>query len=70
MYLIETLTEDVAEQATMKKPSGPGFTKEEAEQAEKMQVWGTNFSDLGKDFCEFKLLKDGEVFATERVEGY
>ena len=70
MYLIETLTEDVAKQATMKKPSGPGFTKEEAEQADKMEIWGTHFADPSDDFCEFKLFKDGEEFATERVEGY
>lgn len=49
----------------------PGFPMEQVEQADTMELWGTKFSDdNAPDYCEFRLLKGDEVFATKRIDGY
>lgn len=69
MYLIKE-TED-KKKMVERPPFGPGFSQDRADQAVKMQVWGTSFSDPGPDYCKFKLLdEDDRVIDTQRVDGY
>lgn len=52
-------------------PYGPGFSSEKADAAEHMEVWGTNFSAPGPDYCEFRLFNEkGLVIASHRAEGF
>jgi hypothetical protein len=51
-------------------PFGPGFAPEEVERAEYMEIWGSSFDESGTDYCLFKLFKNGENFAVQRVHGY
>jgi hypothetical protein len=56
--------------ATEGKPFGPAFDLDKAEQADKLEVWGSSANDSGPDYCEFRLIKDNETIFTERVGGY
>jgi hypothetical protein len=63
----ETRTEFVQEAA--RSPLGPCFEKRAAYYADKMEVWGSSFTDEGEDFCEFRLFF-GKKFITKRMNGY
>jgi hypothetical protein len=69
-YLVETKTGEAVLTAATTDPFGPRFTAEQAEGADKMEVWGSSFADPGPDWCEFRLFKAGEQVATKRTEGY
>ena len=56
--------------ATEARPYGPGFTEEEAEKADTLKILGSDFADVGPDFCEFRLIKDDEVIQTKQLKGY
>jgi len=61
----------VVKAATEKAPFGPGFSKEEAETATRMEVHGSSFNDSGADWTEFRLIgAKGNVFKKRRVGGY
>jgi len=49
---------------------GVKFSDDEIAQADRMEVWGSSFKDPGPDFCEYRLVKDGETFAKQRTEAY
>lgn len=71
MYLSKTYTnDDLYIQATMSKPFGPDFSKEQLKDANSMEIWHSSFSDEGDDFTEFRLLKDGKTVHTKRIQGY
>lgn len=53
-----------------KKPSGAGCSPEQIEGCDRLEVWGTSFTDPGPDYTEFRFFKDGVPVRTERVEGY
>jgi len=40
--------------------------------SEKCEIWGTDFQESGKDFCEFRFFKKDEVlpFITKKQMGY
>jgi hypothetical protein len=68
-YLIE-LTED-KQRMTAPLPMGPGFTAEQADNAVRMETWGSSFRDPGPDWCEFRLFDaNNKVVAIRRTEGY
>lgn len=68
MHLITTTSSKLDMLAP--KPFGPGFTAEEAESADCLEVHGTGFSEGVLDFVEFRLLKQGEVTQKRKVNGY
>ena len=77
MYMIEKFTraaighKDFEEKVVTPLPMGPNFSKEHAEQATSLELWGTSFSDQGADYCEWRLYDaDGVLVDRKRVEGY
>lgn len=56
---------------TARAPFGPGFSAAKADAAERMEVWGSSFSDPGPDYCEFRLFdSEGRQIDRRRVDGY
>jgi hypothetical protein len=52
-------------------PFGPGFSEDVAEKTERLEVWGSSFSDPGPDFCVFKAFDSaGTAVAEIRCAGY
>ena len=71
MYLHEKLEGNaMKDKAVRQPPFGGGFSKEQADQADALEIWASGFSDPGPDFCEVRLLKGGKVFATKTIDGY
>ena len=73
MYLHSTYLQqdDIVQQACTKPPFGPGFSQDAAKKAAKMEVWATNFTDPGEDYCLFKLFDAaGTVIGENRVDGF
>jgi len=76
VYLIKAWyqKEEIVEKGIQLNPFGPGFSQEQVEQAERMEVWGSSDAcpgmGEGDDYCEFLLFKKNEKFATKRVAGY
>ena len=62
-------TQEIIDEATRSVPFGPGFSRELAVQADKMEVWCSSFDDKD-EFCEFKLYKKDQVIAKRRIDGY
>jgi len=72
MHRIQTWNnkDEVMREGTQKPPFGAGFNKQQVEQAETLELWGSSFTDTGSDFCEFRLLRKGGIIARKRVAGY
>lgn len=72
MYLVERVegTEAVIQGATAQRPFGPGFGIDDLAGVDAMEVWGTQFTEGVSDYVEFRLLRDGAVIKSRRVEGY
>ena len=72
MHLVSEVAGAQAKVAAADKPPfGPGFTPDEATKTEKLQVWGSSFSDPGGDFCKFVAFDAaGQVVGTKIVGGY
>jgi hypothetical protein len=68
MYFISKATSKSS--MTEKRPFGPGFSAEEADQADYMEIWGSPYEEPGLDRTEFRLIKDGVVFKVAEVGGY
>ena len=57
--------------ATEAFPFGPGFDAEVVSRADYMEVWGSDFSDSGSDWAEFKLFSEkNNLIGRKRVIGY
>lgn len=73
MHLIHTAPKSaLISEALEPAPFGPGFSMDDLLhiQVDRMEVWGTSFTD-DEEYCEFRLLNEaGEVLKTKRVEGY
>lgn len=67
-YLHETVVDK--EVMTRRPPFGPGFTVQEVQRAERMEVWGSGIKDPGGDYCEFRLMEGKKVLATRTISGY
>ena len=70
MHIVSTSKGDVTRSAMRSPPFGPDFELAIAEKADRLEVWGSSFSDPGPDFCEFRLFKGDEQIGTKRVDGY
>jgi hypothetical protein len=71
MYLGETIAgAGLQDKATLRPPFGPGFSATEAADADKMEVWHTQFKDPGPDYSEFRLFKGGRQVGSKRIDGY
>lgn len=56
-------------EATARPPFGPSFDAALAQQADRLEVWGTT-EDAPEDYTEFRLVKDGRVIGVARIPGY
>ena len=71
MYLFEKVTKDVVQRATASKPFGPAFDEERAKKAIRMEIWCSNYTDIGDDFAEFRLIDEiGLELGRKRIIGY
>ena len=72
MNLIEKFTGDAARQsAASKPPFGVGFSAEIVSKTETLEVHGSEISDPGPDYCEFRAFDaSGQLIGTKRVNGY
>ena len=72
MNLIEKFTGNAARQsAASKPPFGVGFSPEFVAKTEVLEVHGSEFSDPGPDYCEFRAFDaQGNLVGTKRVNGY
>ena len=73
MYLVEKKLNDESENYIYEcnlNPFGPKFPKDLIEKSDRMEFWGSSFSDPGPDYCKFYLFKDEEIIAMKRTEGY
>lgn len=52
-------------------PFGPGFSIDEAEQADSMSISFSDFNEPGEDYTTFTLhAADGRVITTKTIAGY
>lgn len=52
-------------------PFGPGFSIDEAEQADSMSIAFSDFNESGEDYTKFTLhAADGQIIATKTIKGY
>lgn len=72
MYIIRTTTDpaEIVREATQPPPFGPGFPTEQAERADRLEVWGSSINDPGEDFTAFYLIADRVEIGHRRVIGY
>lgn len=72
MYLIERFSGERAQVVAQDRlPFGGGFDSETVSRLARLELWGSSFTDLGDDFCEYRLFDaDGRQIATKRVGGY
>ena len=71
MELLRSITNPVQliKEATAAPPFGPGFASVLANQAVRLEVWGTT-EQAPEDYTEFRLFKDGRVVGVARIPGY
>ena len=72
MKLIDKFTGVQAKQsAASKPPFGAGFSQEIVKNTETLEVHGSEVSDPGADYCEFRAIDvGGNIIGTKRVNGY
>jgi len=57
-------------QAAAPPPFGPGFNAEIVAGTETLEVHGSEISDPGPDYCEFRAINaEGTIIGTKRVNG-
>ena len=62
---------EARENAAAAPPFGPGFSPEVVAMTEALEVHGSEFSDPGIDYCEFRAFDAGNnLVGTKRVDGY
>jgi len=72
MYLVNTwiTPKDILATGIAKPPFGGGFSLEEVQQADKLELWGTYMEEEGPDSCEYRLIKEDEIISVKEVDGY
>jgi len=72
MYCIKRIDskQAIIQEGTANPPFGPTFSQEQVDQADRLEVWGSSFTDAGEDFCEYRLFEKGQQIATKRVAGF
>tara|TARA_R110000824_G_scaffold379016_2_gene570824 strand:- start:1736 stop:1936 length:201 start_codon:yes stop_codon:yes gene_type:complete len=66
MYLYETKTGEAMQGNGMFTPR---FETAEIAQADRVEVWATNFEDAG-EYCEFRLMNGDTVINKSTIQGY
>lgn len=62
---------EAKKEATVMPPFGPGFGEDVRAAVEKLEVWGSDVTAAGADYCEFRAFDGtGTQIATKRVAGY
>lgn len=71
LELLRTITDmsQLPKEAAASPPFGPGFDRMLAQQADRLEVWGTT-EEAQEDYTEFRLFKDGLVIGVARIPGY
>jgi hypothetical protein len=69
MYLYQTITENV-KAAALGNIGGPLFSEEQAARADKMEIWASEFTEPGPDYCLFRLFEKEVQIGTKRQNGY
>ena len=49
---------------------GPGFSIEELQDIDLLEVWGTQVTDEGEDFCKFSLIQGNQIVREKKIKGY
>ena len=58
-------------QAAATPPFGPGFCPEIVARTETLEVHGSEISDSGPDYCEFRAIDaGGNIIGIKRINGY
>ena len=72
MNLFAKFTSEAArKEAAGKPPFGAGFSAEVVAKTETLEVHGSEISDPGPDYCEFRAFDaSGNLVGTKRVNGY
>ena len=72
MNLVAKFTGEAArKEAAGKPPFGAGFNAEIVSKTETLEVHGSEISDPGPDYCEFRAFNaEGNLIGTKRVNGY
>lgn len=71
LKLLRTITDPVLllKEATAALPFGPAFDPTMAQQADRLDVWGTTEA-AAEDYTEFRLLKGNRMIGLARIPGY
>jgi len=69
-HIIETFQGPKARQKALEAPPfGPGLATNEA--IDRLELWGSSFSDPGGDWCEWRAFNyRGEKLISQRTSGY
>lgn len=72
MNLVAKFTGEAArKEAAGKPPFGAGLNAEIVAKTETLEVHGSEISDPGPDYCEFRAFNaGGNIIGTKRVNGY
>lgn len=47
----------------------PKFDEDKVAQADRLEIWATNFEDNG-EYCDFRLMQGDTVIASKTIQGY
>ena len=62
---------EARENAAAAPPFGPRFSPEVVAKTKTLEVHGSEFSDPGPDYCEFRAFDaQGNLIGSKRVDGY
>ena len=71
MHLLEIITDKARMQPSPMPLDGKGFTPAEVESAALMEIYGSDYSEPGPDYCVFVLVdSSGRKIAERRIAGY
>jgi len=72
MYLVDRFAKSQMEEGSFFRATAAMFKipLSDIEKADVCELWGTEFKEVGPDYCEYRFFKYDKLFATHRVEGY
>jgi hypothetical protein len=70
MYLVSKYEGEAAAERAADKLLGPGVSEDLAKQVDRLELWGTSFTDAGEDYCEWRLYSGDKLLVTKRAPGY
>lgn len=69
-YLVKTAEGQKEIALALKDPFAPQFPAHCIEQADRLEIWSSSFSDPGEDWDDYRLFADGEKIDCHRTKGY